>query len=871
MVGQDAHARLRRLASIRLWRQIGAVGRPLPLLAVLCGWLHEYDTAPDAARREADPARSLSLALAPLGLAADPSEIAFLPDRTPRGAVTRHERAVVVARRPGELADVYLVHSRRSPEGNLLEVSSRFDLTDTSAADERGLVVSGERAAWEIAQGKTVHAVQLADFAGEPPLAGREWTRARRLQNELTNLQETGQRRGVGRRFFKLDPPGEHVALGVTKDALLIDVDAHRVRIALGPGAPKNDDPLAVEQTPKKARPGNFVTWAVDRVREIPWFGDRNMQLLKAVAFEASDQLDQVVSTVAGDNAAEAVAEELGELYKAPVSDATDPETGWPPPPITPMHNPVLKGEGKWVSFEKDPFVGKNPGAPSPFVFTFIRTDRKRPYSQIFVTLWDPRQVELHPVSGTVEPKSATGETGSGEVPRKPEVMRHLVGALNGGFQAMHGEFGMMADRVTYLPPKPYAATVAELADGSTGFGTWPESGPIPREIVSFRQNMTPLVVDEVANPYKRHWWGGVPPGWTQETRTVRSAICMTREGFVGYFYGAAVDPDVLALGMVRARCQYGIHLDMNAGHTGLEFYRAAPRGQLPKPSHRLDDLWEARGDIPGMPGWEFLGRRMIRLMALMNFPRYIGTEQRDFFYLTLRPILPGKAVPAPVQPAEAGEGTWRTQGLLQQGWPPAIATTHVRPEPGRPETGVGLVKLDPKFLRAPRPGETGVKRVVEFRTPAARKDMSVSLWHSAELGFVVGKEPPEAQATRISLGYAAEDRAAIAATAAIGVDRDGMLLYARVTEGANPSSDGALLRNLLEALGCESLLFFPTPLGAELAQPGEEAPVGAPGSGVVLVRAEGPAARRIFTDTPIVGPKRWAPMQTRRTPAAPP
>ena len=38
-----------------------------------------------------------------------------------------------------------------------------------------------------------------------------------------------------------------------------------------------------------------------------------------------------------------------------------------------------------------------------------------------------------------------------------------------------------------------------------------------------------PLIVDETVNPYKRHWWGGVPPGWTQETRTVRSAICMTR------------------------------------------------------------------------------------------------------------------------------------------------------------------------------------------------------------------------------------------------------------------------------------------------------------------------------------------------------
>jgi len=96
-----------------------------------------------------------------------------------------------------------------------------------------------------------------------------------------------------------------------------------------------------------------------------------------------------------------------------------------------------------------------------------------------------------------------------------------------------------------------------------------------------------------------------VPPGWTQESRTVRSALCMTREGFIGYFYGASIDPEVLALAMQRARCVHGLHLDMNAGHTGLEFYRTAPRGKLKIPARPLDDLWEARGGIPGMAGVE--------------------------------------------------------------------------------------------------------------------------------------------------------------------------------------------------------------------------------------------------------------------------
>ncbi len=356
-----------------------------------------------------------------------------------------------------------------------------------------------------------------------------------------------------------------------------------------------------------------------------------------------------------------------------------------------------------------------------------------------------------------------------------------------------------------------------------------------------------------------------MPPGWTEEARTVRSGICLTREGFIAYFYGASVDPEVLGLAMVRARCSYGVHLDMNAGHTGLEFYRAAPTGKLPVVERPLKDLWEARGPIPGMPGWEFLGRRMIRLMALMNFPRYIGTEQRDFFYLLLRPVLPGKALTSAVVPSEPGEGAWRTQGIEQHGWPPAIATTHLRPDPTRPGTVVGLLKLDPRRLRSPHPGETGTERVVEFRTPASAPDMQTALWHDAQHGFSIQKDAPSLDAARISPGYLASERPSIAAMAAVGIDADGMLVYARVTEGDAKGSDGPLLRSLLDSMRCESMLFFPQSLGAELAAPGADAPVRAPGAGIVLVRAAGPSARRIFTETPIVGPKHWAPLQTRR------
>jgi hypothetical protein len=342
--------------------------------------------------------------------------------------------------------------------------------------------------------------------------------------------------------------------------------------------------------------------------------------------------------------------------------------------------------------------------------------------------------------------------------------------------------------------------------------------------------------------------------------------LCLTKENFIAYFYGASVDPDVLGLAMQRARCVYGIHLDMNAGHTGLEFYRIARQGKLPNVGRPLEDLWEAKGPVTGMPGFEFLGRRMIRLMALMNFPRYVGTQQRDFFYLTLRHILPGEPVPAAVSPPEPGEGHFRVQGLTQHGWPPAIASTNLRASVERPGARVGLIRLDPRALSARRAASPNEKVVIAFRAPTSGEGLDDALWLGPTKGFVVGRDPPEPEAARISNGILAKDGATREAQAAAGVDGAGMLVYARVTEGADVARDASLLRDALTRAGCKDVLLFPRPLGVELGsdKPADRGASATP-DGTVLVRRESPGARRIFPETPIVGPKTWALLQAQR------
>lgn len=840
-------------------RPVRQLGRPVPLVLFVAWLLRPTSDTPLDARQERDLSAALAEALTTRGLSVRAEDVFWLDEKASGlTAPLARPRAVLLGRRDASPNDVYLARTRLSPEGRLLDVTGLYPITETSAVDERQLAVDRLRAAWTVGTDATVYSVHLADFRGSERPGGDDWTALARLQQRITNWQETGQPEGVTRRSFRLDPVARSLVLGFSETALLIQADDRRIEVPTDGAGPIRGERFVRATPDHPARPGNLVTWAVDRARALPWFGNDRMQAIKAVTFWAFDKLESAYGSVTGDDGSERVAEELGDLLESPPPAYPNPETGWPPRPMEPMLRPALKGEGQWVVLERDPFVRGNPGAPSPFALSFIRTDRARIYSQIYVTIWDPRQVQLHAMSGTKEPKSATGETGPGLVPREPRVMERLVGAFNGGFQATHGEYGMVAERVVYLPPLPYAATVAETDEGWNLFGTWPRDTAVPDTIVSLRQNMTPLLMDGRVNPYRREWWGGVPEGWTDDSRTVRSGLCLTEENFVAYFYGPSIDANHLASGMQRARCQYGIHLDMNAGHTGLEFYHVAKTGALPGLDRPLDAQWEATGPVPGMPGYSYLGRRMIKFMALMNFPRYIRRDARDFFYLTLRSLLPGEDVPTALASKEPGEGAWQVQGLPQHGWPHAIATTWVRPDATRPETKINLIKLDPKQLRLVSSLRPEDRAVVAFRTPQPLPQGGSTLWWSKR-GFTIQDEPPSVTAERVTHGFL-PTRPPEPSVAAVGVARDGLFVYAEVATRPDPKHDGALLQELLGGLGVERLLLLDRPLGAAIAAERDLGghPVSRTRNTLYLVRSEGPAAARFFTETPIVSPYEW-------------
>ena len=265
----------------------------------------------------------------------------------------------------------------------------------------------------------------------------------------------------------------------------------------------------------------------------------------------------------------------------------------------------------------------------------------------------------------------------------------------------MHGRFGMRAQGATIVSPAGGLATFGRRRGGATGFGTWPKGlRQTPPEIEEFRQNLYPLFEGGVLNPGGHAYWGGAHSSELELNYIRRSSLCATREQHVVFFYGESVTAYTLALAMQRAGCDYGLELDINRPNVSFELYRVIRKTEL-RPTDPQLGVHEVRsraaGEMPGRKELVYFVRSLVRGQGLGGFPRYISTMPRDFVYLTLKELLPGPDLAAPIEPRLPGEGEWQTAGLPQgpAPFPAALAQTTVRPDPARPGVSVRLLKID--------------------------------------------------------------------------------------------------------------------------------------------------------------------------------
>ena len=752
---------------------------------------------------------SLAAVLARSGVAVETDTVLWLSER----ASWLGTPTLFLARTSDDAPrDLYYARVRIGGEAAVIDVSNVSNLTRSPGADEDHLTRAGTRwAAFSTHTEDGVVAVTTLDLDGEPASETEGWTRTQRLQGAITNWQETGRTQGFGTVRYQLLSPHQEVALEGDDEALHATIDTDSLRIAFASREVTEGADLIEVQAQESGMPGG-VTWVVDTVRNLSFVGPAPIEWLENRVFRVQDTVQRARYAMLGsEDEASGAAEAIAATNNAPLTveerqllDASAAEIGFPPAPMTSIFPTPAAGEGEWVPVVNDPFVNAYPNAPPAFAQSFIRPDRERPYVNVFVTLWDPRQVQLRTMPGTREPESATGQRGTGQIPRDEMTSRMLVGAFDGGFQAMHGEFGMMADDRVYLPPKPWAATVAIMDDGRIGMGSWPApnwrgayydenlaNAQIPESMVDMRQNLTSVVEGGVYNPWGRWWWGAAPPGATEQTLTHRSGMCITEEGFAAFFWGGGLGPEALGQAMISARCARSMHLDMNSGHCGFEFFR--PYSPTPDPRDpalptvaRVDHDSQYDGEFPGVPSMQIRARKAVDSMQ-MRFPRYTQRDPRDFFYLTLRPVLPGPAL---------SDGTaLSSESLPHGGWPYAFARAR--------HQSAWVVRIDPTRA-VPAPIALGAPRHVR---PLGRIARSAGGSHTLlatrlPIGWHFAVETVGTSGTELMRG----NLASAASQAAMGVDRDGFLVYAE-GQGARAALESAGVTTAIE-LAPQALAF---------------------------------------------------------------
>ena len=537
------------------------------------------------------------------------------------------------ADKPGAPCDVVRARVRLSPEGHVIEIADAHDLTSTPLGDDHSLVLKGTHAAFATFAFGQEQSVTALYLGGEGAQNSAE-TSVDRAMAWLTNVQQTGSGEGVGRVDVSFDAPAKRVGLAIGDLSLSIDaaddLGARRAQLDLDKGELVGVV-SGIHAQSARHLPKRLVLWAVDTVRAVPWIGPAPVAWLEERVFALRDRAKMAAFKLHGDTPEDTLAAPNSQPIAIIDSSGIATDDGaWPPKNIPSIWNAEL-GEGEWRPWVK-PWLRKFPAtagveAPTPFMTTYVRPDEARPYSHVMLVEMDMRQLDLEMEAGTDDPKPLTGQHGPGRLPRDPAVMTRVVAAFNGAFKSEHGNYGMMVHKRVLLPPQPFAATVILTDDGRAGLGTWgatPDIGGLVKadgvgipdaSIVSYRQNLDPLVDRGEVNPTGRALWGYTLPGNGMQTE--RTGICVTFAGHMIYAWGDDASATTIGKAFQMAGCDYGLHLDMNPHHTGFIFTT-----------------------INALKGHDYHSELLTPLMEIST-DRYIEYAPKDFFYMLMRDPTP--------------------------------------------------------------------------------------------------------------------------------------------------------------------------------------------------------------------------------------
>ena len=218
------------------------------------------------------------------------------------------------------------------------------------------------------------------------------------------------------------------------------------------------------------------------------------------------------------------------------------------------------------------------------------------------------RYLDFHLVAGTQDPVSITGIRGPGEIPAAAAIRSRVVAAFNAGFKTVSGHYGVMVNRVVYLPALNGIATFAMYQNHSVRLGAWGSGITMTPGLVSLRQNLPLLISNHQINPQigNMQYWGFTV---NNAVHVWRSALGITANGNLIYVGGPNLTAQTLAAALQTAHVVNAMELDINSYWVTYNLYQ-----------------WKS-GRLLGT-----------KLMPAMTRPgdRYLTPDTRDFFYVTL-------------------------------------------------------------------------------------------------------------------------------------------------------------------------------------------------------------------------------------------
>ncbi len=272
------------------------------------------------------------------------------------------------------------------------------------------------------------------------------------------------------------------------------------------------------------------------------------------------------------------------------------PPSATPSPTATPEETPPPLEDG-WQAF--GPLVG---GRPVMWRAT-VKPDPTRPYSQVALVRIALSQVRLTLVPGRDEPAAVPGTppfARPGIIPTDVVTGGKLLAAFNGGFQAVHGGYGMMVDGLVIRPPLDGLATLGVYCDGTVRVGAWGrEVFTSSTCLTSYRQNCPLLIQAGAINPLvtsnDRRVWGLTIQALDT---TWRSGLGISRSRqYAVYAVGNALTVEALAHALQMADMYYAMQLDINPAYTVFATFRPVPPGPGRRPMAASKLLAQMVGD----------------------------------------------------------------------------------------------------------------------------------------------------------------------------------------------------------------------------------------------------------------------------------